>query len=170
MNTGLRSLLYSALIITGLCLADCSGAATSVGMPTRSPAINTPTTRPTVSLFPPTTPAPTGGVHTSVPGVISPVEPITLADNGSTITLNIGQTFLLNLGDEYTWGVTVDDPGILSREVNILVIKGAQGVYKANAPGKTNLTATGDPPCRQSTPPCMAPSIEFQIQVIVNPN
>jgi photosystem II stability/assembly factor-like uncharacterized protein len=51
--------------------------------------------------------------------------------------------------------------------VNVLVIRGAQGLYKGNQPGQTTLTASGDPLCRQSTPPCAQPSLNFQITVDV---
>ena len=46
---------------------------------------------------------------------------ITLADNGRTITLNVNETFLLNLGEGYDWNITIDDQTIFSRVVNVLV-------------------------------------------------
>jgi hypothetical protein len=51
--------------------------------------------------------------------------------------------------------------------VNITVVRGAQGVYEAHQTGGTTLTATGDPVCRQSQPPCAIPSRLFEIQVTV---
>ncbi len=92
---------------------------------------------------------------------------ITLDDNGKNITLGVNEQVLLKLGDQYNWTITVGDPAIISRVVNILVVRGAQGVYETHRPGQTTLTATGDPPCRTANPPCAAPSILFQIQVIV---
>jgi hypothetical protein len=169
VRTSLRLFLYFMFIFTGLLPAACNGGAANGNGPTSTFGIITPFPKPTASK-PLPEPSPTGIAVPSEATEISPIAPITLADNGSTITLSVGQTFLLDLGDGYTWEVEVDDPGILSREVNILVIKGAQGIYKANAPGTTALTATGDPLCRQSTPPCMAPSIAFHVQVIVHPN
>jgi hypothetical protein len=47
------------------------------------------------------------------------------------------------------------------------VIVGAQGVYEAKAPGKTTLTATGDPACRRATPACAAPSRLFTLTLEV---
>ncbi|MFA6552623.1 MAG: hypothetical protein WCT19_03950 [Candidatus Paceibacterota bacterium] len=96
------------------------------------------------------------------------VKTVTLQDNNDTIGLAVGETFLLKLGENYAWTVTVDDQSIISRALNYLVVKGAQGIYVANNAGNTTLEAVGDPVCRQSTPPCMAPSISFKVNVVVN--
>lgn len=92
---------------------------------------------------------------------------ITLDQNGQTIQIKVGQRFLLNLGDQYTWDISVADQNILSRVVNIMVIKGAQGVYEAHAVGTTTLTAVGDPTCRQSQPACDTPSLQFEVHINV---
>jgi carboxyl-terminal processing protease len=105
------------------------------------------------------------GAGPGVP-VLSP-QTITLANDGETITLHVDEQFLLKLGEEYDWTVTVADQSIVSRVVNITVVRGAQGVYEAHKAGSTTLTATGDPVCRQSQPPCAMPSRLFQINVVV---
>ena len=92
---------------------------------------------------------------------------VTLADDGQTVTLAHGTSFLLALGGEYDWQIQVADEGIVSRVPNIAVIAGAQGVYAAKQPGQTTLTATGDPVCRTAQPPCGAPSRAFHIQIVV---
>jgi photosystem II stability/assembly factor-like uncharacterized protein len=92
---------------------------------------------------------------------------VTLADDGQTITLRVGQRFLLDLGAEYDWTVTVEDQAVVSRVVNVLTIRGSQGLYEAHEAGNTTLTATGDPVCRQAQPPCAAPSRAFQIEIVV---
>ena len=92
---------------------------------------------------------------------------ITLADNGRTITLNVNETFLLKLGEGYDWDITIDDQTIFSRVVNVLVVRGAQGIYVAHRPGNTTLTAVGSPECLKSQPPCGRPSILFKINVVV---
>jgi hypothetical protein len=61
----------------------------------------------------------------------------------------------------------VDDPAVVSRVVNVLTIRGSQGLYEARQPGRTTLNATGDPICRQAQPPCGAPSRLFRLQVVV---
>ena len=92
---------------------------------------------------------------------------ITLADNGRTITLNPGETFLLKLGEGYDWNITIDDQTIFSRAVNVLVVMGAQGIYVAHEPGNATLTAVGSPECRKQHPPCARPSILFKLFVVV---
>ncbi|MFA5188040.1 MAG: hypothetical protein WC460_01615 [Patescibacteria group bacterium] len=89
---------------------------------------------------------------------------VTLADNNKTITLKIGETFLLNLGEFYNWDISISDQNIISRVVNILVIRGAQGVYKAKTAGTVTLSATGTPTCY---PQCLAPSILFKLNIEV---
>jgi hypothetical protein len=115
------------------------------------------------NLLPPT-------ISATEVGPTSPARPsnITLDDNGKTFILHPGDSFLLDLGtDVFDWTVTVDDPNVLSRIKNVMVIRGAQGLYEANTPGQTSLTATGDPLCRNSVPACAAPSMQFKITVIV---
>jgi carboxyl-terminal processing protease len=100
-------------------------------------------------------------------GSVPPPQTVTLDDNGGTVTLHVGEQFLLKLGEDYNWTVTVADQRIVSRVVNIAVVRGAQGVYEAHQLGSTTLTATGDPACLQSKPPCAMPSRLFQITVVV---
>jgi predicted secreted protein len=92
---------------------------------------------------------------------------VTLADDGQTVTLKVNETFLLELGEGYDWNITVADQSIVSRVVNILVVRGAQGIYRAHKEGSSTLSAIGDPVCRQALPPCAAPSRVFRIYVVV---
>lgn len=107
--------------------------------------------------------------ETLVPGGnIIPESGITLEDKGKTFKLKVGDSFLLNLGtDVYDWTVTVDHESVLRLKMGVMVIRGAQGIYDALAPGTATLSATGNPLCLQSNPPCAAPSILFTITVIV---
>jgi len=93
---------------------------------------------------------------------------VTLANQGQTINLHVGDSFLLNLGDDqYTWSASVDNDSIIHLKMGVMVIKGAQGIYDALAPGTATLTATGDPLCRQSAPPCAMPSQLFTVTIFV---
>jgi hypothetical protein len=74
---------------------------------------------------------------------------------------------LLQLGEEYTWDVSVSDQNVVSRVRNITVVRGAQGIYNALQAGTVTLSATGDPVCLQAKPPCAMPSIMFEIKVVV---
>ncbi len=92
---------------------------------------------------------------------------VTLADDGRTISLHPGESFLLNLGAGYYWQIAIGDPAVLGLPASSAVGTGAQGVFVANQPGQTTLTAIGDPLCRATQPQCGQPSRAFRIQVIV---
>jgi hypothetical protein len=92
---------------------------------------------------------------------------ITLDDKGKTFSFTVGEEFLLQLGDGYTWDIGISDESVISRVKNITIVKGAQGVYTALKPGTVTLTASGDPLCRQSQPPCAMPSILFEVTIEV---
>lgn len=92
---------------------------------------------------------------------------ITLADQGQTVHLTVGQSFLLKLGADYTWNIAVSDGKVISQVPNVPLVYGAQGIYVADAAGTATLTAAGDPVCRQVTPACSTPSIQFSVTVVV---
>ncbi len=133
---------------------------TSVGIAGQPPVIcNCPAiiVEPTADASTPTVPMPDGGNLT-----------IHLDDNGRVVSMRPGDTFLLDLGmDTYDWSVEIDNQAVLSRVPGVLVIRGAQGIYEAHTTGQATLTATGDPLCRQSAPPCAMPSMIFKITVNV---
>jgi hypothetical protein len=101
------------------------------------------------------------------PAATASTRTVTLADDGRTIDLAVGERFLLALGDQLDWTVRVADPSVVGRVVNVTVVRGAQGLYEARQPGATTLEATGDPPCRKAQPPCGAPSRLFRVQLRV---
>jgi hypothetical protein len=107
--------------------------------------------------------------ETPLPGGNSvPEGGVTLQDNGKTINLKVGNSFLLNLGtDRYDWDVRVDDESVLRLKMGVMVVKGAQGIYEALSPGTTRLNATGSPLCLKSRPACAMPSILFSVTVVV---
>ena len=93
---------------------------------------------------------------------------VTLVDQGKTINMTVGQSFLLKLGEDYTWNIVISDEHVISRTPrNIPLVQGAQGIYDANAAGTATFTATGDPVCLKATPACSTPSIQFSITVVV---
>lgn len=92
---------------------------------------------------------------------------VTLEQDQETLHLQVGQRFLLALGDDYVWEVTVDDPAVVSRVPNVAVVKGAQGLYEAHNAGSTTLSAVGDPLCRKAQPPCAAPTRLFRLELVV---
>lgn len=91
---------------------------------------------------------------------------VTLADDGQTLQMHVGDTFLLMLGTDYNWNVTVSDTSVLSRMPNITVIRGAQGIYQANSEGTALLTATGGRNCPPGVA-CPALARLFRLTVVV---
>ena len=93
---------------------------------------------------------------------------IVLEDNGKTFDFQVGDSFLLNLGDGvYDWTVTIDNQNVIALKMGVTVIKGAQGIFDALGTGTTLLTAVGDPLCRKVSPPCGMPTILFKVTLIV---
>ena len=74
---------------------------------------------------------------------------------------------LLKLGEEYTWDISISDMAVLSRVKNVMVIRGAQGLYDTPFAGQSDITATGNPTCLSEKPACAQPSIEFKVTVNV---
>jgi hypothetical protein len=117
---------------------------------------------------------PPAGANTAAPtgthaAVLQDGGSITLADQGKTIQLKVGQRFLLNLGADYNWNPVVADQRVVSRVIGVMVIRGAQGLYEAHAAGTTRLTADGEPACRQARPACAMPSRLFEVTLVVRP-
>jgi hypothetical protein len=121
------------------------------------------------TAMPPVTISATAENEAGSPSVSAlPVDGVTLSENGMTFVMRPGESFLLNLGmDMYDWTVEVDNQDVIRREMNVMVIRGAQGIYIAQNPGTAILIASGNPLCLQSNPPCMMPSLLFRITVKV---
>jgi hypothetical protein len=168
-----RVLFHSGLVMLVALLAGCASIpAATQNQPTGS-EVSTPTAAypvpgdPTPIVATSGAPYPVGTGQPAATGQPSSDLVVSLQDNGKTIHIGVGQRFLLDLGDQYNWQVNVADQSVVSRVVNITVIRGAQGVYEAHQAGQTTLEASGDPPCRLAQPPCMIPSIIFQVTVVV---
>jgi hypothetical protein len=84
-----------------------------------------------------------------------------------TITLHVGERFLLQLGEEYEWTVEIDDPTVVSRVTGVTTIKGSQGLFEARRRGSAMVLAAGEPPCYHEQPPCEQPSHGFRLDVVV---
>jgi hypothetical protein len=116
-------------------------------------------------------PGPTPGTPAATATVPSPGQPtasalvVTIADNGTSLHLAIGQEFLLNLGSAADWAVTVADQRIVQRIGDVLVVRGAQGIYEARTAGTTSLSAVGSPPC--PTDVCPLYRLGFRITITV---
>lgn len=111
---------------------------------------------------------PIAGTEGEANSQATPMNGITMADNGGTIRLYPDERFLLDLGmNGFNWAIAIDNQDVLSLVKGVMVPLGAQGLFEAKHPGQSLLTATGNPLCRNSIPACAAPSIFFRITVIV---
>lgn len=93
---------------------------------------------------------------------------ITIADLGKPLLLKTGDRFLLFLekgGYEFT--ASVLDSSVLQKVDDVEIIAGAQGVYEAKRAGSTKLNVIGELPCSRSIPPCLAPTLGFELNVTV---
>ena len=113
---------------------------------------------------------------TEKPGTPAPMTPqviegsgqldVTMADNGSTLVLTAGQSFVLKLSASLKWNVSIADPSIISQAQTFAAIPGAQGMYVAQRTGQTELSAVGTAIC---APGQMCPMfvVLFKLTIVV---
>ncbi|HZQ34303.1 MAG TPA: hypothetical protein VFD32_00105 [Dehalococcoidia bacterium] len=95
------------------------------------------------------------------------VHTLTLADNGTTVAVALGDRIELRLDVNLNWTVSVSDSTVLRRPPGIALVREVQGLWEAIARGNATISATGDAPCRLATPPCSVPSLLFSATVNV---
>ncbi len=83
------------------------------------------------------------------------------------IELATGQRFTIQLDEGFTWVVQVNEPDILLSLSDLVDRPGFTASFEAVQTGQTQLKISGDPLCRQATPPCMRPSLFFSVVVRV---
>ena len=93
---------------------------------------------------------------------------LTLEDAGKTITLKVGDRFQVLLKKEgFEWTLDSPDPTIIKRLADDPMFPGIQGLFQATRAGTTGLSARGELPCHKSTPPCLAPTLGFQVTLVI---
>ncbi len=92
---------------------------------------------------------------------------ITLDDVGKALTMRRQGGFLLRLGEEYNWSVTVTPPDVLTQNQKISLEPGEQGVFIARQKGSAVLRAVGEPVCLIYNPPCSRPAVLFEMNVLI---
>jgi hypothetical protein len=89
-------------------------------------------------------------------------------DNGTRLTLHVGDRLLIKLGGDWDWSLEPFDTAILRAVTESGSLpRGAQALLEATKRGETKLSLIGDPPCAKSRPSCNAPSRHFQADIIV---
>lgn len=145
------------------------------GLPVSSPTHITvvylsPTPRPTSTQVEPTPIAPTvapPGLLYDDPDYFYGGLIVTLDHVGKIIELKKRQNFLLSLGKEYDWEVTVLPETVISRNLVFTPEPGEQGIYVARGAGKATLRALGEPKCRFLEPSCTRPAVLFTVHIVV---
>lgn len=93
---------------------------------------------------------------------------VTLEDSEKTLTLQVGERFLLFLkSPQHSWTILQFDPAVIRKVADASLIEGAQGVFEAVGRGQTELVAKGELPCHQADPPCLALTLGFQVKIVV---
>jgi hypothetical protein len=91
---------------------------------------------------------------------------VTVADDGTTLHLSVGQRFLLDLGSGVDWTVKLGDEQVVRPVTGVLLPAGAQGVYEAQTPGTTVLSAAGIPHCTSGS--CALFRLGFGVTIAVS--
>ena len=93
---------------------------------------------------------------------------VTLEDGDKTITLRVGDRFLLFLkSPDRIWEVSAFDSAVIKKVADATLIEGAQGVFEAAGRGQTELIAAGLLPCHKADPPCMSLTLGFVLKIVV---
>ncbi len=92
---------------------------------------------------------------------------ITPEDNDKLINIKKGESFVVKLDSGYDWRIGINNKTVIDSDYSDIRYSGSQGVYRAHNSGQAILTGIGDPVCRLSEPPCMSPSILFQLNINV---
>ena len=91
---------------------------------------------------------------------------VTIANDGTTLNLAVGQRFTLNLGNGVDWTVKVADEQVVQHVTGVPLPAGAQGVYEARTPGSTVLSAVGIPHCTSGVCPLFR--LGFSVTITVS--
>jgi hypothetical protein len=105
---------------------------------------------------------------TPSPVSVPTIRTVTLAEDGQTIVLPVGTSFLLALDTSFDWQMRIADQTVIRPYPNAVMPPGSQGVFTASRQGQTTLDATGTPVCASATPPCAAPARQFTVQIVAN--
>jgi hypothetical protein len=115
-----------------------------------------------------TLPSAPAALPTPTAVLLAPSAPIvvTIANDGTTLHLVVGQQFTLDLGNGVDWMVKVADEQVVQHVTGVPLPAGAQGVYEARKPGATVLSAVGIPHCTSGACPLFR--LGFSVAITVS--
>ena len=91
---------------------------------------------------------------------------VTIADDGTTLHLMVGQQFLLDLGSGSNWSAKVGSEQVVRRVTGVALPVGSQGLFEARAIGTTFVSAIGVPPCTSGD--CAMFRLGFDVTITVS--
>jgi hypothetical protein len=86
---------------------------------------------------------------------------------GQTLSMRPKQGFLLRLGDEFTWTVSLSPADVVTANNKVSLDLSEQGVFVARKRGYVTLTAIGTPTCLRQEPPCTRPNVLYKMFIVV---
>ncbi|MES2436884.1 MAG: hypothetical protein V4519_02640 [Patescibacteria group bacterium] len=123
---------------------------------------------------PPITVVPENPLASTTPATTTPIvqepEPtnyiVDQSYHNKSITLKVGDEFLLDLADDIDWKVTLTNSGIVEQLKTSEALQGTQGIFKAIKAGETTLNAGGGKKCAEGMA-CILIYAEFTTKIIV---
>ena len=91
---------------------------------------------------------------------------LNLIDNGTTLSIPVGDSVELRLPATFNWSVTVSNIAVLRRPP-VALVQGVQGLWDAVASGQARIDATGTPNCAPGVP-CPQLATIFSATVVVS--
>jgi hypothetical protein len=90
-------------------------------------------------------------------------------NNGTTKTVSVGSELRLALPAELEWNIESTNTSALALKSSLLGSVGGTSMkmwlFDVKSAGEFVLRATGEPGCRKSVPPCLAPAVSYRFTI-----
>src|SRR5207247_1525010 len=90
-------------------------------------------------------------------------------DSGTTKTVSVGSELRLALAAELEWNIESTNTSALALKSSLLGSVGGTNMkmwlFDVKSAGEFVLRATGEPACRKSLPPCLAPAVSYRFTI-----
>ena len=90
-------------------------------------------------------------------------------DSGTTKTVSVGSELRLALVAELEWNIESTNTSALALKSSLLGSVGGTNMkmwlFDVKSAGEFVLRATGEPACRKSLPPCLAPAVSYRFTI-----
>ena len=90
-------------------------------------------------------------------------------DSGTTKSVSVGSELRLALAAELEWNIESTNTSALALKSSLLGSVGGANMkmwlFDVKSAGEFVLRATGEPACRKSLPPCLAPAVSYRFTI-----